>query len=273
MPWVRIDDSFDDHPKTLKLSPFAVTMHIRALCWCNRHLTDGVVPEQVLERLYFGLGQWRTPPDEKYLDIVAELVEAGLWEANPKQSSQGWIIHDYLKYNPSRKKVKKKLKLRALAGAEGGRKSGLSRRSKTQATRLPVASPKTNSQPDPDPIPLNSEKTHSESEIKAVTKTRKIHQAVERIRSAYPALRRNQRFLETQVLIVEILKLGEFGMARQEADILKGLKAWAWSEEWRRDGGRYVPKLYEFIRNRQWETPPTGGSQLDTWGKGKGDKP
>ena len=51
MSWVRIDDHFTEHPKLASLGttlPMAAWVHLCALCYCNRHLTDGVFPQQII---------------------------------------------------------------------------------------------------------------------------------------------------------------------------------------------------------------------------------
>lgn len=81
MTWVRLDDGFADHPKTIGLSDRAFRLHVRALCYCSRHLTDGAVPK--------GFGDVR---------VVRDLVAVGLWD----ETEQGYFVHDYLEYNYSR---------------------------------------------------------------------------------------------------------------------------------------------------------------------------
>lgn len=113
MPWVRLDDGFDDHPKILDLSDQAYRLHVGALCFCARTLTDGFVSEGALRRLVNG-------------GHVAELVDAGLWEAG----DGGWWIHDFLDYNQSAEQV---LEEREKA-RERQRRARENRRSKTPDT-------------------------------------------------------------------------------------------------------------------------------------------
>lgn len=89
MPWVRLDDGFDDHPKILDLSDQAYRLHVGALCFCARTLTDGFVSTGALRRLVNG-------------GHVSELVDAGLWEPD---GEEGWWIHDFLDYNQSAQQV------------------------------------------------------------------------------------------------------------------------------------------------------------------------
>jgi hypothetical protein len=39
-------------------------------------------------------------------------------------------------------------------------------------------------------------------------------------------------------------------------DVLRGLSAWITSEDWKREGGKYVPGIHRWLKNRKWEEPP-----------------
>ena len=164
MSWVRIDDGFDDHPKTLKLSPFALALHIRALCWCNRHLTDGRVPFEAIHRLGVGLfdevnGAEHDWP-ERPVQIADELVLNGQWES----VDDGWLIHDYLDYNPSREQVERERDTVREQRRKAGIQSGLARRtarsrSVQHKANGTVASPLNPVPSRPDPNPGRSKAT------------------------------------------------------------------------------------------------------------------
>ena len=91
MPWVKLDDSFHDHPKVLRAGLPAIGLHVVALTHCSRYLTDGHVSPEFVSQKAGKNGQ----------KIAAALVTAGLWTVNDR----GWTIHDYLDYNPSRTQV------------------------------------------------------------------------------------------------------------------------------------------------------------------------
>src|SRR3989442_1137875 len=84
--WVKLDDSFAEHPKILALSDAAFRLHVRALCYCGRYLTDGLIPRSFVG----GSRAWR------------ELLAAGLWDTH---AEGGWQIHDWLDYQPTRDAV------------------------------------------------------------------------------------------------------------------------------------------------------------------------
>jgi len=91
MGWVRLDDNFADHPKVIHLSDSAFRLYIESLCYANRQLTDGFIPNAVYTKLSKN-------------DDAQFLIEAGLWLEEPK----GFRIRSYDEYQPTRKKVEQK---------------------------------------------------------------------------------------------------------------------------------------------------------------------
>jgi len=91
MTWTKLDDHFPDHPKILAAGPTAELLHIHALIYCNKHLTDGFLPSDAVKRLIHVNARG---PAER-------LVDLGLWE----KVVGGYQIHDFLEWNPSREKV------------------------------------------------------------------------------------------------------------------------------------------------------------------------
>lgn len=99
MSWVKLDDRFPEHPKVLSAGPVGLAVHVRALCYAARNLTDGFIPTGVVPSLTADLG--RVSRAAAASDWPAILVSTGLWDAAPG----GYQIHDYLEFNPSREKV------------------------------------------------------------------------------------------------------------------------------------------------------------------------
>jgi hypothetical protein len=96
MPWARIDDAFDDHPKVLAVLEHeqggaAIGLWTLCLTWAYRNtLKRGKVPGRLpahLPRRYLG-------PAAR--ELAALLVKEGLWEALGE--SDGWQIHDFEQY-------------------------------------------------------------------------------------------------------------------------------------------------------------------------------
>lgn len=127
MPWVRFDDQFPIHRKVEVLSDRAFRLHVRAIFWCARNLTDGFVHRRELSVV---AGRMRGPGK-----CVAELVASGLWI----EQQDGWIIHDYLDYQPSRERVLATRDARTQAGRKGGVASGNTRRGRSKEASKPEA--------------------------------------------------------------------------------------------------------------------------------------
>jgi hypothetical protein len=90
MPWFRLDDSFDTHPKVIAAGNEAVGLFVRCGTYCARHLTDGFIPEDVA--LLYGAPE-----------LVETLVRTKLW----RRTRGGYRMRDYLAYNPSAQTVDK----------------------------------------------------------------------------------------------------------------------------------------------------------------------
>ena len=95
MTWTKISDCLHSHRKvrTVEMEePAALALHFLALSYCGQYLTDGLVDtsfvrmhEHLMSR--DGLG-----------DV---LVSAGMWKVH----ADGFEIHDFLEFNPSRESV------------------------------------------------------------------------------------------------------------------------------------------------------------------------
>jgi hypothetical protein len=112
MPWVRFDDQYPIHRKVKGLSDSAFRLHTEAIFWCARNLTDGFVPAIDLP----DVATARRP-----LKFLPELVVRGLWhladevcgsekcpahvDNQPASVDNGWLIHDYFEYQPTKAKV------------------------------------------------------------------------------------------------------------------------------------------------------------------------
>ena len=123
MTWVKLDDGFTEHPKIIEVGPLGQVVHVQALCYSARNLTDGQIPRRTYLGLVAGLegsrvlsgGRWI---DAKTIDWSARLVAAGLWEVGP---GDGWTVHNYLAYNPSKANVEAERRERKRGRAAGGK--------------------------------------------------------------------------------------------------------------------------------------------------------
>lgn len=93
--WAKISDDFFRHPRTVAAGRDARDLFLVSLTHCNEHLTDGFVAAGYLRRL---------AADAEIDDARAaadRLVAVGYWE----ECDGGWMVHDFLDYNPSRAEV------------------------------------------------------------------------------------------------------------------------------------------------------------------------
>ena len=112
MPWARFDDQFPINRKVNGLTDTEFRLHVEAIIWCARELTDGRVGRDELDLV----SRIRSPKKH-----VAKLVIRGLWHladeecSSPKcpahvdnrvdKSFNGWLIHDYFDYQFTKEQV------------------------------------------------------------------------------------------------------------------------------------------------------------------------
>ncbi len=93
MSWAKLDDQFHAHRKAMKAwraHPRALGLHMLAMSYCAGHLTDGLVDDEFVEE--------KIPAKRERDQATNALVEAELWG----REEDGWRIHDWLDFNPSR---------------------------------------------------------------------------------------------------------------------------------------------------------------------------
>lgn len=148
MPWFRVDDGFHSHPKALATSLAARGLWVTAGSWSSSHLTDGVVPDQVLASL------GGTP------ELAAELVAAGLW----RRRRQSYVFHEFLSRNPSREAVENERK--AAAERQRRRREAMPSRRDTAVTHAVSSPAPTRPDPTPKPKPMTAEVVNSNVEVR-----------------------------------------------------------------------------------------------------------
>jgi hypothetical protein len=160
--WIRIDDRFDEHPKFAAAGPLGLALWISGMAYCNRNLTDGFIPWTVARTLvswdFLGpdgptsvtVGSDAIPvaPDL----TIGLLLAVDLWDEIPG----GYLVHDYLEYQPSRDEVQEERERRAAAGRAGGLATARGRAvapAKAPAVAKPPAKRQRKRTPNPNPKP------------------------------------------------------------------------------------------------------------------------
>lgn len=133
MTWVKIDDSFPDHPKIKGLRDDEFRLYMTALCYSSRYLTDGVIPLNIVRT--FIESRSKSPR-------ISALVNANLWEI----VADSIVILSYSEYQFTKERIETERKL----AAERMAKSRVLRR--TDGVTSPTVHPP-HTHPIPIPIP------------------------------------------------------------------------------------------------------------------------
>lgn len=112
MPWARLDDGLLGHAKFEGIDDNLLGCWTRGLLYSTRNLTNGRIPQRFAKA-------------KAQLRSAEALIRAGLWHrAKGLQTicstcwemvggvpGDGWVIHDYLEYNPSKDQVQRTRRL------------------------------------------------------------------------------------------------------------------------------------------------------------------
>lgn len=97
-PWGKYEIGYIDHPKFLALTANAHSLWWEGKNYCDKHLTDGLIPNDALKRFRFRGAK----SVELLIASCGEKADgeayAPLWEEHPG----GFKMHDYLDHNPCR---------------------------------------------------------------------------------------------------------------------------------------------------------------------------
>ena len=130
--WTRLDDGFFIHPKARKAGKDGRAMFLAGLCYAAGQLRDGFIPNGDVP-LIAALAE--VDEGERHA-----LVTAGLWEEVPN----GYQIHDWLDFNPTKDEITARRNERREAGKKGGEASAVAR---AQAKGAAIAQAKSNQTP------------------------------------------------------------------------------------------------------------------------------
>lgn len=176
MSWVRIDDHFDEHPKFAAAGPIGMALWLAGLAYANRNLTDGFIPwaaarnlvswsflgpddgaGRKIYRLSVSSGMVGNDVDDDF--AITLLLDCGLWE----ERDDGYEIHDYAQYQPTKSAIEATHALKQAAGQAGGQASA-----KARATAGAQAKSKPKPKPGPgssSPVPGSSSRVFPSPEF------------------------------------------------------------------------------------------------------------
>jgi len=182
MPWVRLDDHFDEHPKIAAVGPLGIALWVAGLAYCNRNLTDGYIPWTVARSLLswefldpttapgpngqlcyrIGVSSGVRGQDVDSDLVIGLLLAARLWE----QADAGYLVHDYAAFQPLKADILAERAQKQAAGRAGGIAAAQARavapatapaKAPAQAESKPV--PVSVSDPSPDPPTAQTKKS------------------------------------------------------------------------------------------------------------------
>ncbi len=151
MAWVRLDDRFPQHPKVIGLSHEAFRLCVSAFCYSSLYQTDGkllhVCLDNVIANCVHGVED-----HQQVLEIIKELVSAGLWEEHPGY----YFIHDFFDYNISKSERLKLSEMRRKSGLKGGKANAKQLASRLLEHRSSKTEANDRSSPSPSPSGLST---------------------------------------------------------------------------------------------------------------------
>ena len=166
MGWARFDDRRATHPKLRKAGFAARGLDEAAICQVAADGTDGFISRETVNWL-------AGAHEERHVArLVARLVAVGRWiptSTGTTGAPDGWLVHGYLDYNPSKEESAARTAKKRLAGQAGGQASATARASRSEA--LASASRLTDRQAvpsRPDPKGKTSSSSHSRGAPKPV---------------------------------------------------------------------------------------------------------
>lgn len=137
MKGARIDPDFWNHPKVVSLSCEALGVWVKGLSWVADKLSDGRISAEAAKKL-------KLAPRG-----IEALVKVGLWEVS--KDFDGWVYHDYLRWNDSAAIIQEKLEA---AKARMAKLREARRATETDSSRERSYAEQTQPAPVPAPEPL-----------------------------------------------------------------------------------------------------------------------
>jgi hypothetical protein len=142
MAWLKLDDQIFYNRKVAQCDTETKMLYIVGLTYCAHQLTDGFIPSSVLPLLAGMAGvDWQIAKQN-----ASNLLSKSLWV----EAEGGWLVPDFLEYNPSREQVLHNQAIRAEAGSRGGK----AKHSKNLANSQQIAKQNSSKILPPSPSPI-----------------------------------------------------------------------------------------------------------------------
>lgn len=153
MAWAKLDDQFFYNKKIAQVDGPAKLLYIASLVYTANQLTDGFLPERAVRFIA------STADVANCQEFARQLLDVGLWDA----TDDGYQIHDYLEWNPSKEQVEQTREARAASGRRGGlAKAANAKQNASKMPSKPLAKSQQKSAPSPSLV--NNYNTHATPE-------------------------------------------------------------------------------------------------------------
>jgi hypothetical protein len=236
MAYLRISDDAMDHPKLQPLSHGAFRFWFCANCWCQKHLTDGLIPvPSVIHIPYFRAG------------YVRDLIAAGLWH----QERGSYVVHDFLVHNDSREMVKERRRKKANRMASWRER----RADMMHAVDAPRDAPVDRLQTPPVDAPRDGLVSSPSPHLTSPHSDPKNGSRTTRVTAL--DIRFNDFWLVYPKKVGKDAALRKWRQIKPDATlttaICQAVLAQRESEQWRKDGGQFIPHPAAWLHQGRWQ--------------------
>lgn len=215
MAWIKLSDDFYDSDKVEDAGPLGAMLWIACIGYCNRNLTDGVIPRAKALRL-LEFSEFPEGTDKLTLDRA---ISSGLLHESGHDCPScddprppHLIVHDYLEFQASRAEVMAKRD----AAAGRMRRVRENRKSSSQDVRANIEGSSPNPNPTPKPKPKDSGYVQNppyESNARASDFTEMVHGRRERPPQPPPEAPRGEVATTAGDLVSKTLPRNKYGAA------------------------------------------------------------
>lgn len=235
MAWVKVDDKFSSGPKVKRAAAVlggsfprrrVLSVWLEALSYCNLHTTNGFIPDYEIA----------TFEDENPTAVI-EAMAVGDRDLKPimirEKKRNGWMVYNYLKYQPSREMLEEK------QDKERERKAAFRAR---VSQKCPNGTKPDGAKASDLPEPNRTEPARTEPKNE---RSRASADDFAVCWAAYPR------------------KIGKGAALRAwekqkppRAEVLSALQWQRTQPQWVKDDGQFVPHMATWLNQRRWEDEP-----------------
>lgn len=248
--WIKLDDGFATHPKILEAGILAQAIQVRAICYAHQNQTDGLIPFNAVPLLLIGLERIGIETatselaafgvDAEEVDWPAHMLKHGLWE----QTDRGYLVHNYLKWNPSKKQIEV-LKKKQSAGGKIAMKARWGKGLEGDKSTYKSTHKYTRKSPS---ISISSLNSLPSAELDSDLKSNGHADEFEAFWLAYPKKVGKKKARAAWMKATDRPAL---------RDMLQALEHATRTDQWRKDNGQYIPHPSTWLNEGRWSDDQT----------------